>query len=101
MIKVLVSRAAVCLQLTEHQYPDHLGGEIQTKERYGRKEMVNLDSSFLGVGANVSVVCALQVPKAAAVTNCAKLGEEQADYSSRDSCCLSHRLVDFLGLFLK
>lgn len=77
---MLVSRAAVCLQLTEHQYPDQLGGEIQTKERYCRKETVNLDSSF-SVGANVKVVCAPQVPKATAVINCSELGQNQEDYS--------------------
>lgn len=95
----IISRAAVCLQLTEHQYPDQLGGEIQTEERYCRKETVNLDSSFLSVGANIRVVCAPQVPKATAGTNCAKLGEEQANYSSRDSRCLFHRPIDFPGLF--
>lgn len=32
MTNVIVSRAAVCLQLAEHQYPGQLRGEVQTKE---------------------------------------------------------------------
>lgn len=46
MTNVLISRAAVSLQLIEHQYPDQLREFKQS--RCCRMESVNMGTSFLG-----------------------------------------------------